>query len=47
MKKKNAQIESLHPQIWGLQIWSKKRFHPYPTSNPHSHFQPSRKNISA
>jgi hypothetical protein len=45
MKKKNAQIQSLHPQI-GLQIWSRKRFRPHPTSNFHLHFQPPRKNIS-
>jgi hypothetical protein len=46
MKKKNAQIESLYPQLWGLEIWSRKRFCPHPTSAPHLHFEPPRKNIS-
>ena len=36
MKKKNAQIKALHPQIWGLEIWSRKCFYPHPTSTPHS-----------
>jgi hypothetical protein len=46
-KKKNAQIQSLYPQIWGLEIWSRKCFLPHPISTPHSHFQPPRKNVSA
>jgi hypothetical protein len=46
-KKKNAQIQSLYPQIWGLEIWLRKRFRPHPTSTPHSHVQPPRKNGSA
>jgi hypothetical protein len=27
-KIKNAQIQSLYPQIWGLEIWPGKRFRP-------------------
>jgi hypothetical protein len=39
MKKKNAQTQSLLPQIWGLEIWSRKCFRPQPgsTSRPHLH----------
>jgi hypothetical protein len=46
-KKKNTQIQSLYPQISGLEIWSRKCFRPHPTSTPHSHFQPPSKNLSA
>jgi hypothetical protein len=30
MKKKNAQIQSVYPQIWGLEIWTRKCFRPHP-----------------
>jgi hypothetical protein len=55
MKKKNAQIESLYPQIWGLEIWSRKRFRPPPIciSSPqgktevHKHVRADATNICA
>jgi hypothetical protein len=50
MKKKNAQIQSLYPQIWGLEIWSRKTHQSAPYINPPFAFpapKEKRKYISA
>jgi hypothetical protein len=44
MERKDAQTQSLSPQIWRLEIWLRKCFCPQPSPTPHPHLHLPRKN---